>query len=344
MKVLADESDTAATWHYADETIQLAAIWTEKKQGRGEDGPPTALHHRAGRGVLAVYDGAGGTGARSVGLGPDNQEISGAFLASRITHFAFEDWFVATRPQRPLADSTDLHDTILAGLHRPGIAPGTKISGTMVRHLPTTIAALEYEIARPDLNILARWAGDSRAYVLDPAEGMQAVTKDDSEDFDALNSLANDQPMTNMICADRPFRVNEFPLVNTIRLPTVLLCATDGFYNYVETPAHFEHLLLHAMSDAASLQGWAVRLAGLIQGLAADDASLVIAAFGFPEFTLMQDAFHQRTRFLYDNYIRPLQEMSGGGDRERIVALRQSLWGEYRIGYEKLFRLMEAER
>ena len=98
------------------------------------------------------------------------------------------------------------------------------------------------------------------------------------------------------------------------------------------------------MSDAASLQGWAVRLAGLIQGLAADDASLVIAAFGFPEFTLMQDAFHQRTRFLYDNYIRPFQEMSGGGDRERIVALRQSLWGEYRTGYEKLFRLMEAER
>ena len=86
----------------------------------------------------------------------------------------------------------------------------------------------EYEIAGPDLNIVARWAGDSRAYVLDPAEGMQAVTKDDSEDGDALNSLANDQPMTNMICADRPSRINEFPL-NTIRLPTVLLCATDGF-------------------------------------------------------------------------------------------------------------------
>lgn len=49
MKVLADESDTTATWHYADEIIQLAAVWTEKKQGRGEDAPPTALHHRAGR-------------------------------------------------------------------------------------------------------------------------------------------------------------------------------------------------------------------------------------------------------------------------------------------------------
>jgi len=341
MKVLADESDTTATWHYADEIIQLAAVWTEKKQGRGEDAPPTALHHRAGRGVLAVYDGAGGTGARSVGLGPDSREISGAFLASRITHFAFEDWFVATTPQRPLADSTDLHDTILVGLHRPGIAPGTKISGTMVRHLPTTIAALEYEIAGPDLNIVARWAGDSRAYILDPAGGMQAVTKDDSEDVDALSSLANDQPMTNMICADRPFRINEFPLVSTIRLPAVLLCATDGFYNYVETPAHFEYLLLYAMIGTASLQSWAVRLADLVQGYAADDASLVIAAFGYPEFGPMQNAFRERARFLLDSYIRPLHEMSGGGGRERFVALRQSLWGEYRIGYERWFRLME---
>jgi hypothetical protein len=211
----------------------------------------------------------------------------------------------------------------------------------MVRHLPTTIAALEYEIAGLDLNIVARWAGDSRAYILDPAGGMQAVTKDDSEDVDALSSLDNDQPMTNMICADRPFRINEFPLVSTIRLPAVLLCATDGFYNYVETPAHFEYLLLYAMIGTASLQSWAVRLADLVQGYAADDASLVIAAFGYPEFGPMQHAFRERARFLLDNYIRPLHEMSGGGGRERFVALRQSLWGEYRIGYERWFRLME---
>ena len=27
----------------------------------------------------------------------------------------------------------------------------------------------------------------------------------------------------------------------------MLLCATDGFFNYVATPAHFEHLLLDTM-------------------------------------------------------------------------------------------------
>ena len=54
MKAMADESDTAATWDYATELVQVAAVWTEKKKGRGEDAPPTALSHRAGRGVLAV--------------------------------------------------------------------------------------------------------------------------------------------------------------------------------------------------------------------------------------------------------------------------------------------------
>ena len=59
MKAMADESDTAATWDYATELVQVAAVWTEKKKGRGEDAPPTALSHRVGRGMLAVYDGVG---------------------------------------------------------------------------------------------------------------------------------------------------------------------------------------------------------------------------------------------------------------------------------------------
>ena len=123
MKVMADEIGGAATWHYEDGTVQVAAVWTEKKRGRGEDAPPTALHHCTGRGMLAVYDGAGGAGARPVGRTPDDQEISGAFLASRVTHFALEDWFVATAARRRLIDSGGLHDAILDGLRGTGICP-----------------------------------------------------------------------------------------------------------------------------------------------------------------------------------------------------------------------------
>lgn len=345
MKVMADGSDTTATWHYdANDIIQVVAVWTEKKQGQGEDAPPTALYHRTGRGVLAVYDGAGGTGASSVGRTPGNQDISGAFMASRLARSALEDWFVITGHQRRMTDSCDLDSAILAGLHRPGIAPSTKISGTMVRHLPTTLAAIEYEIAGRDLNMVARWAGDSRAYILDPAGGLQAVTRDDTDGSDALNLLVNDQPMTNMICADRSFRINEFPLAGTIRLPAVLLCATDGFFHYLQSPAHFEYLLLHSMAEAASLRAWAEQLAEDVRSYTSDDASLVIASFSYPTFPAMQQAFDQRCRWLFEKYIDPLHPIGAPEEREQFDAVRRALWEEYRIGYEKWIRRMEAER
>jgi serine/threonine protein phosphatase PrpC len=344
MKAMADESDTAATWYYATEQVQVAAVWTEKKKGRGEDAPPTALSHRAGRGVLAVYDGVGGAGARAVGSTPDQQEVSGAFVASRVAHFALEDWFFTSVGQRPITESAGLESAILAGLSGTGIARGGKITGTMVRPLPTTLAAIEYELTGGDLNLVARWAGDSRAYVLDPAEGLQVVTQDDTEENDALNQLANDPPMTNMICADRSFRINEFPLINVIHPPTVILCATDGFFHYVKTPAHFEYLLLDTMNMAASLHEWAARLAEYPQGSSADDASLVIAAFGYRSFPDMKQAFAERGHALTETYIDPLHKSGTRRKQRKPLATRQSLWEEYRIGYEKLIRQREADR
>ena len=342
MRVMADEMSGAATWHYEDGTVQVAAVWTEKKRGRGEDAPPTALHHCTGRGMLAVYDGAGGAGARPVGRTPDDQEISGAFLASRVTHFALEDWFVATAARRRLIDSGGLHEAILDGLRGTGIAPGTKISGTMVRHLPTTLAAIEYEDAGRHLNLIARWAGDSRAYVLHQYEGLQAVTRDDTEDSDALVLLTNDQPMNNIICADRPFRINEFSLTGIADKPVMLLCATDGFFNYVATPAHFEHLLLDTMFRAASLQAWVARLAEVVQDYSADDASLVVASFGFATFEAMRLGFAERYQFVTQKYIRPLHGIPAG-EHSQLAATRQSCWEEYRTGYEKWISWTESE-
>jgi serine/threonine protein phosphatase PrpC len=344
MKAMAEESDTAATWDYATELVQVAAVWTEKIKGRGEDAPPTALSHRTGRGMLAVYDGVGGAGARSVGSTPDQLEVSSAFVASRVAHFALEDWFVTSGEQRPITDSAGLDSVILAGLRGTGIAPGSKVIGTIVRHLPTTLAAIEYELTGRDLNLVARWAGDSRAYVLDPAEGLHVVTRDDTGETDALNQLANDPPMTNMICADRPFRINEFPLINVIQSPTVILCATDGFFHYVETPAHFEYVLLDTMNMAASLHEWAARLAEHAQGSSKDDASLVIAAFGYRSFLDMQQAFAQRGHDLTEKYIDPLHKPGTRRKQRQQPATRQSLWEEYRIGYEKLIRQREADR
>jgi serine/threonine protein phosphatase PrpC len=344
MKVMPADGGSVATWAHWDEANALAAVWTEKKRGKGEDAPPTGLYHRGGaRGVIAVYDGAGGAGAREVGRTPD-EEVSGAFVASRAARFALEDWFVTTAPKRRLDDGGDLHRALLNGLRQTGIAPGGKIRGDMVRHLPTTVAAIEYEICHDRVELASRWAGDSRAYVVHPNIGLQAVTTDDTHDSDALVLLLNDQPMTNVVCADRAFRVNQFTGTEPPMLPVVLACATDGFYNYVPTPAHFEYLLLQTMQDAGDMAQWAQALAAQVQQYTSDDASLVIAALGYQTYTAMQRNYQPRHRLLFSRYIRPFGQVQESGDDSVIAATRRDQWTTYREGYEAWIRRMEANR
>jgi hypothetical protein len=124
----------------------------------------------------------------------------------------------------------------------------------------------------------------------------------------------------------------------------VILCASDGFFHYVETPAHFEYVLLDTMNKAASWREWPARLAEYVHSSSADDASLVIAAFGYQSFQVMQRAVARRGRAVTERYIDPLR---GPGTRRRQrqqPVTRQSLWEEYRIGYEKLIRQREADR
>ena len=341
MQVTAEEGGQAAIWHYEDEDIRVAAVWTEKKKGRGEDAPPTALYQRqAQHGLLAVYDGVGGSGAGPAGCTPDGQEVSGAFVASRVVHFALEDWFFRAVTAAGESDPGPPGEAVEAALRETGIQPNMKIRGALVRHLPTTLAAIEDQVAGAHLDATALWAGDSRAYVLDDAVGLQAITRDDSDVFDALTLLINDQPMTNMISADRPVKINShrFP---GIKLPVLLICATDGFFNYVPTPAHFEHLLLLTMNEARDLRSWAAGLAGRVAQFSGDDASMVAVSFGYPTFEAMRLAFEARCTLLEEKYAKRIRGIDQEKERERFVAARKSCWDDYRPGYERLVRHLE---
>jgi len=347
MQVEAVELGQAAIWHHEDEDLRLVAVWTEKKKGRGEDAPPTAIFQRhSGRGVIAVYDGVGGAGARPVGRTPepDGREVSGAFLASRLAHFALEDWFFRTSGDRPVTDPGTLDQDLGASMQQTGVLPNPKITGTMVRHLPTTLAAIEYKALGDRLDVVARWAGDSRAYLLQDKEGLGAITRDDTQDSDALALLINDQPMNNMISADRPVQVKSYHL-SEIRLPVILICATDGFFNYVRTPAHFEYLLLDTMLEARDLRSWALGLMQRVQGYSGDDASLVAVSFGYPTFEAMKHEFRPRRAYLNKSFAQKrIDEIDAIRDRELFVAVRQDCWKEYQGGYERFMRTMGVGR
>jgi hypothetical protein len=217
----------------------------------------------------------------------------------------------------------------------------SKLTGTMRRALPTTMAAIRYQIVDEGVWWQALWAGDSRAYLLLPGSGLHVITRDDTVEDDALEQLRQDPPMTNVICADRDFTVNAHVMASAPRLvlgqPCVLLSATDGFFGYVHTPAQFECLLLHSMARAGSMAEWAKHLREQVQPLTADDASLSLVTLGFDEddFGQLQAAFEERYAHVMDAY-RDAPSRQGEQGDEALRRWQDETWQSYRTSYEML--------
>ncbi|MEK8170925.1 lipopolysaccharide kinase InaA family protein [Streptomyces sp. M19] len=182
--------------------------------------------------------------------------------------------------------------------------------------LPTTLAAIRYGFAKPEPEPEGSWGrrepvraaprppvagpvGRGFARVrADPGTGLHALTRDHTVEEDALVQLRQDPPMTNVVCADRPFEVAAHPpdRAGELSLPCVLLTATDGFFGYVHTPAHFEWVLLRSLMGARNVAEWAGYLAGTVRAYSADDASLSLAALGYADFRALRAAFEPASR------------------------------------------------
>ncbi len=335
MDVAPAEDGTQETWAYAGPGLCVLGVRTEQTAGSGEDGPPTVLHHHeTGRGILAVYDGAGGAGGGTLGQVTDGRTVTGAFLASRQVHFALEGWFRRTAgPRHPHEPCPELAGVLRDALQPARVRHRRKLRGTMVRELPTTLAAIEYAPNGTRLDLAARWAGDSRCFRLVPSDGLQQLSRDDSQGGGADGCETNDQPMSNMVCADRTFTVNGELLVNT-RMPTVLVCATDGFFGYVQTPAHFEHILLDTLRQARDAWDWAAGLADRVRAYTRDDASLALVALGFARFGALRAAFADRHEHVAAEHWLPFQTLDPQ-DRDRLLAERRRSWEAYRTAYER---------
>jgi len=103
------------------------------------------------------------------------------------------------------------------------------------------------------------WAGDSRAYLLDPRAGAQQLTTDDIKSgADAMRNLTDDSVMSNCISASADFHINHRAV--ELEAPFVVLCATDGCYGYLPSPMHFEQLLLSTMAAAKDKEASRVRM------------------------------------------------------------------------------------
>lgn len=296
--------------------------------GHGEDSFCHSFSDRAG--LVGVFDGCGGAGARSHAYYSDMTE---AYMASRLCAGVFYDAFRkadidALTGQSFTQAVTAGVKTCLSRFQPPKEPGGMQIRGSMVRTLPTTAAAaLILPGDGEELQLSAIWAGDSRVYLLDE-QGLAQLTADDTSVPDPMDNLYEDGVLRNLLCSDRPFQLHCRTLA--VKPPFVVFAATDGCFGYLSTPMEFEGLMLGSLMSAKSVDQWETELADAIGAVAGDDHSLCLAAYGYRDLTALKRWLAPRYQFLQENYLAPL---SGLGREE--LAPRKALWASYRDQYSR---------
>lgn len=321
-----------AVWCHQAVGLIALGVWTERRTGYGEDAEPLFIHHGpTSDGVIGVFDGAGGAGAATVCTSRDGLPRSSAWVGARMARQGVHSWFLERLVTRAEFDAESLRRHIAGLLSGARPSRRHKIHGSMVRDFPSTMAVICFRMDRDKIECRTMWSGDSRAYLLTPVGGLQVLTRDHTVATDALEQLLTGPPMTNMLCGDRPFAIETH--VNLLEAPCVLLCATDGFFGYVDTPSDFECRLLGTLATARDPQDWAEQLAEQVSVYSADDASMCVTAMGFADFDDLQMCFHPRGPALQSFYAADANEADHDPPASRR---RERVWHRYRSGYERL--------
>jgi len=322
---------------------------TAKVAGEGEDADPI-LRVGPDLGLLGVFDGMGGAGGRVYDT-PDGRH-TGAWIASRFARNVVERLMLELiKPEWNLdgpATAAELHRVLassLAARLEELKAPETSLRSKLVKALPTTMTLAVLQRTDPAAGSYAChlfWAGDSRAYVVDPDAGAMQLTTDDLRSGgDAMRNLTDDSVMSNCISADTEFHINHRQV--ELQAPFLLLCATDGCFAYVRSPMHFEHLLLSTLRAARDASGWQRGLEAAVTSVTGDDAAMALLGLG-ADLGGFKQRFKDRTAELQRRFIDPLEELDGRVQRaeQDLAALRArraeagaELWGAYKHDYER---------
>jgi serine/threonine protein phosphatase PrpC len=321
---------------------------TAKVAGEGEDADPI-LRVGPDLGLLGVFDGMGGAGGRVYDT-PDGRH-TGAWIASRFARNVVERLMLELiKPEWNLdgpATAAELHRVLASSLAARLAelkAPDSTLRSKLVKALPTTMTLAVLQRSDPVAGAYAChlfWAGDSRAYVVDPEGGARQLTTDDLRSGgDAMRNLTDDSVMSNCISADTEFHINHRQV--ELQAPFLLLCATDGCFAYVRSPMHFEQLLLSTLQDAKDAEAWRRALEARVTAITGDDAAMALLGLG-ADLDGLKKLFRDRTAELQRRYIDPLEKLEGQVQRAeqelanlktRRAELGTELWGSYKGGYE----------
>lgn len=319
-------------------------------RGSSEDATPIWCFRPPADGLIGVFDGMGGAAGEIFKLG--DVERTGAWLASRhvrnIVLAVYNDLIRREADRQPSGDA-DSHgwmaelpepcfdftielsrsiqrdlSEVAAHLHAHS---GRRLSSRLDKVLPTTLAICRYDLSRNEF--AAIWAGDSRIYYLRPDVGLQQVTTDDLvKHQDAFENLTQDSPMSNFVSADTDLLLHERRL--SLDSFSIVIAATDGCFGYVQTPLHFEHMLLSTMQRAGDWQDWQDRLYREIERITSDDATLSAVAIGWSDFASCREQYAQRAHWCAQR-VSAYDTAAREEDRPSVA---RDLWQEYRRTYE----------
>lgn len=282
-------------------------------------------------GMLAVFDGCGGSGARKRNR---FDGLTDAFLASKTAAYVMDEWMQAYGPfsSEETAQSIEkLQQAIQKAFIdlMDGEKDDELIRGFL--SFPTTVSAILISQEEEKLlKVTSVNAGDSRGYLLTTA-GLFQLSEDDCDQPDPFENLYHEGTINNLINGDKSFVLKQ----KTYRIPRpcILLCATDGCFDYISTPMEFEGALLGTLMESDCIARWEENLQTLIGSVAGDDHTLCLTSFGFASFEELQKAFRNRYQMLEKEYLNTLWKAS-----EEDITLRRELWKKYRKDYMKYLR------
>lgn len=306
-----------------DRLDAISFVRGEMVKGKGEDGFVIGANEALV--IAGVFDGCGGLGAKQYSVFDGH---TGAYIGARAVAGAVYDWFARLdENSSPKAWGPDIKEAMRTGLAAyKSMDNGQKgLKGSMTKDFPTTASFSVCRQSGEGEEIHFFWAGDSRGYLL-TEKGLAQVTADDTDGEDAMSNLHNDGVLNNVISASADFVLHEKEVF--MGGAYVMLNSTDGYFNYLPSPMHFEYLLLDTLRKADSIKNWEERLAKEVRGYTGDDHTLCMAVFGYGTFDNLQLSYKERLAYLDKNYIAL---WSSSKEEER-----QMLWRQYQSGQEKV--------
>lgn len=186
------------------------------------------------------------------------------------------------------------------------------IKGKSIKLLPSTLSSMLFKVNDDSVDVVVISAGDTRAFVLTPQNGLQQLSKDDvDDDVDAFEKATI---VNNNICQDRDFTLNF--RCYTLKMPCILFVCSDGCYDYFSSPMEVEYLFdaaFNAWFSTESVKSGAFgeKLGDFIANRSKlqDDCSMAGAVIGCQDDTALRQELKVRAREIETKYIKPFDSI-----------------------------------